>query len=281
MTTQIQSLIEPEYTEVIEVAEDGETLTEAILVDTAVALGNRIEYVRQLVAEAADTPEQFTTLREDFLGAVYDGGSNALYGSFVWNTQDSGSPAINHSAGNASNPGRIRMAMPPTSEFYAGLGLPTDSPFGMITTRAVTMVVMISDDVANIATDFGIGLKNDWSLLNGGSDALILRYNKATFGGNWIVLVNKASSVVNHDTGVPVVNNEFVTCRFIKNGNDIDVYLDGDLVHTVLSADKPSGELNFGWHAISSVADTEVFEPVIDFISIRSELVGFLPRSGV
>lgn len=277
MTTQVQSLIEPEYTEVIEVAEDGETLTEAILVDTAVALGNRIEYVRQLVAEAADTPEKFTTLREDFFGAVHD--SAFLYGDIVWNIENTGSPAVSGTGGTASNPGQLVMAMPPESIFLAGLGTPTSSPFGMITTRAATMVVAVADNVANVASGFGIGFKNDWTLSTGGTDGLVLFYNKTS--ANWMLMVRKASSQINHDLGVPVVNNEFVTCRFIKNGNDIDVYLDGDLVHTVLSADKPSGELNFGWDVISTIAETEVFTVKIDFISIRSELVGFLPRSGI
>lgn len=279
MTTQVQSMIEPEYTEVVEVAEDGETLTEAILINTAVALGNRIEYVRQLVAEAADTPEKFTTLREDFLGAVHDG-TSVLYADLVWRTQDSGSPAINHSAGTASNPGKLVIAMPPDATFFAGLGSPTDSPFGMITTRAVTMVVAVNDHPSNVVTSFSIGLKNDWSLTNGGSDGLTLFYSKAT-SANWMLMVRKASANINHDLGVPVVNNEFVTCRFIKNGNDIDVYLDGDLVHTVLSVDKPTGELNFGFDAVTTVAETEVFTATLDFISIRSELAGLLPRSGV
>lgn len=279
MTTQVQSMIEPEYTAVVEVAEDGETLTEAILINTAVALGNRIEYVRQLVAEAADVPEKFTVLREDFLGAVHDG-TSVLYADLVWRTEHTGSPAISHNGGTASNPGKLVLAMPPDTTFFAGLGNPTHSPFGMITTKAITMVVAVNDNVANVVTGFSIGLKNDWSLTNGGSDALTLFYSKAT-SANWMLMVRKASANINHDLGIPVVNNEFVTCRFIKNGNDIDVYLDGDLVHTVLSADKPTGELNFGFDAVTTVAETEVFTATIDFISIRSELSGLLPRSGV
>jgi hypothetical protein len=160
--------------------------------------------------------------------------------------------------------------MPPSSEFFFGLGNFTDGPFGAITFQRITFTLAVNDDPANIASQVLIGLKQDWHLANGGTDSIQLYYLKTE--PNWQLFIRRSSSSTMVDLGVPVVAGDFVTCRFIKNGNDIDVELNGAVVHTVASGSGPTGNLNFGGCALSSVAETEVLEARFDIIDILSSV---------
>jgi len=143
----------------------------------------------------------------------------------------------------------------------------------------ITFVAKVDDDPANIASSATFGMLGTYTAQNGGANALALFYQK-TFP-NWRVMIQKASVQTLVDTGVPVVPGEFVTVRFIwrSPGPDIDVELDGSIVHTVLSANRPTGEANIGANVISSVAETEVFLAEFDFIYARGR-GGSPSRSG-
>jgi hypothetical protein len=272
-TVDVAGLVTPTYTPTIPIVLDGDPFTQADHTNTVVSLANRTEFVRQLSETASSAPESFATLREDFWGAIFDSGTSTIYGDLVWRTDDSGSPAINHRGGSAQNPGQLEMAMPTGSSFAFGLGSSTDNLFGGISTEAVTFAVKVLDNPANVATQFLIGLKNDWSLGNGGDDCLQLFYTISE--ANWHVMKRRSGVQTLVDTGVPVVAGEMVVCRFLKNGNDIDVELNGAIVDTAVSGvDKLTGEFNFGAIAVSSGADPQLFTATVDFIHIRTSVSG-------
>jgi len=276
-TTDVSGLVTPVYTATLPITTDGSVLTQADLTNTIVSLANRVEFIRQ-IGDAATEPELITVLREDFFSAIWDG-SSRLDGSFAWRTAHSGSPAITHDGGTARRPGRLICQMPPNSQFSFGIAGVADTPFGFLSTDMITFVAKVDDDPANIASSATFGMLGTYTAQNGGANALALFYQK-TFP-NWRVMIQKASVQTLVDTGVPVVPGEFVTVRFIwrSPGPDIDVELDGSIVHTVLSANRPTGEANIGANVISSVAETEVFLVEFDFIYARGR-GGSPSRSG-
>lgn len=279
MPTQVQTLIEPVYEAVVEVPADAEVITEASLINTAVALGNRIEFLKQLQSDTTDEPERFFIVRDDFGCALYDGALSVVYSDHLWRTADVGSPTITSVANSAKNPGLFRVTCATSDEFYMGLNDAASHPFGMITTQLLSMVLKVSDDAGNLASNMTIGLKKDYSLSNGGTDSLLLFYSVAS--PNWQLIVRKASVQVTHDLGVAVDYNKFITCKFVKNGNGYDVYIDGVMVHAVLQADKPTGELNFGLSVLSSVADLQPVRLFLDLVYARTKGAGNNPRSGI
>jgi hypothetical protein len=273
MPQQIQNDVVAVYEPVVTIAETGEVLTEAQIYDTTLACLNRTEFVRALSDTAAAAPEAFAVLREDFWSAIWTSGTARLDADILWRTTHLGSPAINGSAGVAAHPGQLVCQMPPSSQFYFGLGSSSDSPIGFITFQAATFVVSVTDDPANVATQFLIGLKEDWSLGNGGDNCLQLFYLHSQ--PNWQIMARRSGVQVLTDTGVPVVSGDFVTCRFLKNGNDIDVELNGSVVYTAVNGvDKPTGEGNIGATVIATGAETEVFTVKFDFIQARTAISG-------
>src|SRR5690606_15473414 len=135
MPVQIQNDVNPVYEPIITISDTGEVLTEAQIYDTTLALANRIEFVRTLTPEAADRPETYATLREDFFGAIYTSGQARIDASFPWRTASAGSPAVNGRAGSAKNPGLLEVALPGdganahTFAFY--LQSPSGTPFSL------------------------------------------------------------------------------------------------------------------------------------------------------
>lgn len=267
MPTQIQGLVTPVYEPIITVPATSETITEAGLTDTALALANRIEFVRNNT-DAGEAPELRNIVREDWHGAIWDSVGNILYGEFPWRTSVLGSPpSVAHEGGTAKNPGKLKLQLPSDCRFGFGIGAQADSPFGAITTDQIVLVAMVDDDPGNVVTNFLLGLLEDWDAPNGGTNAIALSYSKVF--PNWRIYVRRASGTAALiDTGVPIVAGEFVTCRFkwVSPGPDIEVYLDGTLVTTVDTLDRPTGELNLGGCFQSTVADAGVFAIDIDFI---------------
>lgn len=279
MPHQVQSLITPDYVPIVTVPATAEVITQAALQDTAVALGSRTEYVKQFT-DGADRPEAFHTVKEEFDGAIWDSSQSILYASFPWRTAHTGSPAINHRPGSSRRPGRLECSMPPNSSFAMGPGSVIDgSTFGFITTQMATFVVKVEDDPANVASQIAFGLKEDWTLSNGGDNSLQFFYLKSF--ANWQLIVRKAGVQNTIDLGVPFVSGEFITGRFIflPGGPDVAIEVDGTVVHTVDSADRPTGECSIGISCSSTVAETEVVTAQFDYLYCRGDGPGST-RSG-
>jgi hypothetical protein len=88
-TTDVAPLVTPTYTAALLVPNDGSTLTQALLTNLIVALGNRIELVRGLAPSAAETPESYLLVNEDFLpGAYVNTGDGYIVCQHCWNFVD-------------------------------------------------------------------------------------------------------------------------------------------------------------------------------------------------
>jgi hypothetical protein len=280
MPHQVQSLITPDYVPIVTVPATAEVITQAALQDTAVALGSRTEYVKQFT-DGADKPELFHVVREEFDGAVWDSGQSILHASFPWRTSHTGSPVVTHLNGSARRPGRLKVALPPSSSFNMGPGSAAggEQTFGFITSEMATFVVKVEDDPANVATQILFGLKEDYSLGNGGDNSLQFFYLKSL--ATWRLMIRRAAVQTLVDLGVPFVSGEFITGRFIfkSPGPDVDVEVDGVVVHTVDTLDRPTGEFNVGLSCISTGAETEVVNTEFDYLYCRGAGPG-ATRSG-
>jgi hypothetical protein len=276
MPHQVQSLITADYTPIITVPATTEVITQDALQDTAVALGSRIEYVRQFT-NASEEPEMVQIIREDFHGASLDSGAR-LQGDFTWKTVSAGDFAVAHSGGTARRPGRLVLTMATDSSFAFGIGDIADNPLGFLTCELITFVARVTDDVGNLATSMTFGIKENFSFPNGGDNSIQFVYGPA-FMPNWRIIVRKAGVQDTIDTGVPVVFGEFVTARLRwLPGADVECEIDGVVVHTILSADRPTGEANLGVTFGSSVVDAEVMVGEVDFIYARASITS--TRSG-
>jgi hypothetical protein len=276
-TTDVSGLVTPVYTATLPVTTDGSTLTQADLTNTVVSLGNRIEFVRDLVPDATDTPEVFARINEDFLDAVVE--SQTIYGTIPWTVIQSGAGAgglaISHVAGTAKNPGGLACSCPGTlgdasHAFFVGPGA-TSTPFSFASFSEFTVVMKIATDSSTLLTpSVRIGLASNAGFNNGGNESLGLMYGPA-FGSNWMLLRRKAAAQT-ATVLAPMVLGEHITARFKKDpvSGDVGVYIDGALITTVSAANMPTGGCTFGAiQSISTVEGATVITPVYDFIGAR------------
>lgn len=282
MPVQIQGDVTPVYEPVLTIADTGEVLTEAQLYDTALALANRIEFVRALVPEATEEPEAFGTFREEFWGAIWASGTARLDADNLWRSSHVGSPAVNHRAGTAKNPGQLEVSIPPTGsggdtdhgvDFY--LGTTTGDCFSFATIDSATVVLKMAEDPANpgVRLYFGFvetaGVTSD----SGGTDALQICRNVAVDADEWFLFRRQSSSSsITVLTGATFSDNEFHVWRMRKQANDDwQILLNGALVHTVAAADLPTGSCTFRMRVTNTGGNnTEITTVTYDFVSIRS-----------
>lgn len=276
-TTDVSGLVTPVYTTTLPVTTDGSVFTQADLTTLVVSLGNRIEFVRDLVPDATDTPEVFARINEDFLDAVVE--SQTIYGTIPWTVIGSGTGigglAVSHVAGSAKNPGGLQISTPATLgdisySFFIGPGA-TSTPFSFASFSEFTVVAKISQDTTTLLTPFvRFGLAANASFANGGNESLGLAYGPA-FGPNWLLLRRKGGAQFTTAL-VPMVLGEHVTVRFKKDAisGDVGVYVDGVLITTVAAADVPTGGCTFGGHQSLAGAEGATFvTSVYDFIGAR------------
>jgi len=284
MPTQVQGLITPVYTAIVDVAATGEVLTEARLTDTAVALGNRIEFLRSLTPEAAASPEAFVIIREDWLGGIAEGSTRFL-GSFPWTNiiTTSGGQSVFQDDGTLKNPGGLVVSTPGTlgnEQFSWFIGpASTSTPLDFSTVESFTIVAKIATNNTILGVPvFRIGLADDADDTLGGADALGIQYNPQVSGANWLRL-KRVAGVSSSVVLAPVVLGEYVVFKFERDATGINVYVDGVLFETILTAALPTGGCTFGgYQEVGSAAGATSMSTVVDFVSLRASIAD---RSGV
>jgi hypothetical protein len=189
-TVNVANLVSPVYTPNLLVPTDGSVLTQALLTNLIVALGNRIEFVRDATPEATDNPERFYTIREDFTGAIWTPGEARLDADLVWRTGgDTGLIAVNGVSGAARNPGQLVVSIPANGADVLTFHMQPHTPAGDLTSfsrfRHATAAIRINDDVGNTGSSFAWGLFSDSSELFGGDDCVLLMWLKASDAINW------------------------------------------------------------------------------------------------
>lgn len=268
-TTDVAGSVTPTYTPTLPVTTDTSILTQADLTTVVVSLANRTEYVRQLVDDAADTPEASVVVREDFMSAVYTPLGATLQGDMLWRTAEVGSPAVNGVSRSFTSPGELVVQLPLSAEYRFQFDTNTSHNFSFGTLQHFTVRAKIKDDAANLNTGMRIGFHQDNSLVNGGTNSLALYYLKGLDATHWLLHVRRASVSLFFQLA-PFVDDDYFTCRFVKVGSDIEVRDENNAVlHTVLAAAFPVGSCGLGAYCISSVADPNVSEHSFDFIFAR------------
>jgi hypothetical protein len=178
--TDVAPLVTPTYTATLNVVNDGSVLTQAALTSLVVSLANRTEFLRDLIAEASDTPEAYCTLREEFLGSVWTSGQSLLQGNVQWRTTASGSVSVSGNAGASKNPGLLNVSVPgdgaTNEKFIFYLESATGLPFSFLKFQEMTVVLKVIRDVANITDRVHFGLADDADDQAGGDDAILISH---------------------------------------------------------------------------------------------------------
>jgi hypothetical protein len=278
--TDIATLVTPTYDAVIPVPDDGELLTEVVLRGCLQPIANRVEFLRDLVPDAADSPEFFATLREDFLELDHNSSRSTLYGTVPWTAVMSGSGsggiAIGHLPGTSKNPGGLSIGTPGTlgdANFALYLGpAVTSAPLTFASVQSLTIVAKIVSDTSTLLTpSYRCGLSDTADFPNGGADSLGLFYSTA-LGANWLLL-RRVAGVQTTTVLTPMVFGEYVTVKFQKNAAlGFDVFVNGALVTTVALASLPGGGCTLSINqAISTVEGATALSTVTDLIVLRSQ----------
>jgi hypothetical protein len=266
--TDLAPLVTATYDATILVPDNGEVLTEVAQREPLQNLANRIEFVRGRVPDASATPETVFTVREDFLSYILVS-SGDFVSNHAWAVDFAGAVTASQSSGTAKNPGNHNVLMPGdsnTNEYYYFLGGPVNAPVVSASDLDhATIVAQVALD-GGVAAQFAWGFAQDGNALNGGTTALSLLY--LTSSANWQILKRTASVSTITDSGVPVVIGEYVTCRFLKvpATGDIDVEIDGVIVHTIAFAALTNVPMTFGGRFITSPADAAPAIATTDFM---------------
>lgn len=283
-TVDVAPLVSPVYTPTLLVPTDGSTLTQALLTNLIVSLGNRTEFLRDLSAEASDTPEAFCTVREDFLGVLWTPSQSLLQGTVQWRTTpDDGFISVSGNAGASKNPGLLNVSLPGDGDFHvfaAYFENASGEPFSFLKFQTMTVVVKKTHDAANVTDRIHFGLCDDADIQGGGNDALMIQHLGANAKWQFVRVVGGVTTTTTL-TGADFVSGEYAVWRMnrVSGGSDsIEVYLNDVLVHTVATVDMPGGSCNFSLYQEVTAADTESLQVSWDFVSLRTKPTD---RSGV
>jgi len=275
------------YDPVVNIPSNGETITEASLIDATVALGNRIEYVRKLTPLSGAQPDRFFLVRDDFTGAHYDSANDFIHSDLLWKSDvGAGTPSAGFYSGTSKNPGNLVVSLPSGATadqlsvalgFGAGIGVDMFSFAGF---ERIEFVFAVFDAPGNPGTQFQVGLcatVNNMAVGVGGTDSLRVRYSKAE-SANWIVNIRKASVGTQIVTAVPVVFGDYIVAAYARNAaGGIDVSIDGTIVTTVAAANIPAGEGTLGFEAFKSASDLIACSMQVDLVSGQQSITD---RSG-
>src|SRR5512146_1472402 len=154
MPTNVAGLITPTYDAVINVASDTEVLTQAALTDTAVALGNRISFVREGVIDLAVRPEGVMSFRDDFVGGYLDTVNNKFFSEVPWKLHLTGGTAVPFTQGVGANKNPGLLAGVCTGGTSSEFGLELNAKMSFANFEYFCVVLKASDDAAN--SDHGV-----------------------------------------------------------------------------------------------------------------------------
>lgn len=272
MSTQIQSLITGDtYPAVVAVPATGEVITESSLIDLGVALGDRIEFVRQLTPDAVDDPERHLLMREDFVGALDNSSGGTLTADLLWRRSSTAAPAVNGVAGTAKNPGQLQITMAGgTDQDYKFQPHTASGDFTSFEAfQTLTVAMKIDDDAGNSLSWCLFGLADDNANIVL-TNTMRVGYFKTASDTQWILVVYRAGVPTESFTLLgALTEDEWAVFRLVRvAGDDIEVYLNGTLVYTIDAADWPVGACTIGGH-VGSVADA-AFVASFDFIYYRA-----------
>lgn len=267
-TTNVAGSVVPVYTPTLLVTNDASILTQADLTALTLSLANRIEFLRDLTDDAADTPETSCVIREEFWSAFYTSALGRLDADNIWQASNVGSPSVLQGSATATAPGELNIFLHPSESFHFQVGTSTSKPFSFTTFQHATMRVRVLDDAAATSGLHIIGFAQDNSLDQGGTDSMQIVWDKLLAPTQWRLRVRKAGVSVFTNLA-PFVDNTYITFRFVKVLTGVEIRDSANAVlTTVLNAALPAVECTFGGLFISS-ADTVSLKHSVDFLFVR------------
>lgn len=266
MPVQVQSLVTPVYEAVVTVHATGDIATEAQFIDTAVAILNRVEFVKNLQSDASDSPEAFALVRDDFMAGNTLTAAGVLTADTAWtfDVVGGGTHAVDVIAGDQVNPGRLRfnVAGGNTGAVFKTLGF--DSTFDTL-----TAVAKITNPGGSAGQTVRIGLAQNTIAGAGGNEGLWLEYIPSV-NANWL-LNRRTLSTDNRTLIKTFTSGQFITFKVIKNTTlgRYDIYVNGLLVTNIAFASMPTGTFQLGAY-VTTATDSILVE--LDLIFCRGAI---------
>jgi len=274
------------YDPVVEVAGDTETLTEARLINTARALGDRIEYIRRRTDAAMAHPESIVNARDDFLW-VGDVDANTICSELTWvhgtPTGAVGGVTFGSLAGTPKNPGQLTIITDNVADsgkyFTLGPSFGGSVNFGGTDGFEHMTIVLKAIGNTNVAQKIAFGLVDD-RLLFDSTDSFQVFIDQALTGPDWGLRVKKAGAGAASIAAMGAfVSQEFLVVDFIRNAAlGLDVYSNGALITTVAAANLPNGTGVWGGYVKNGAADTDPLTAGFDLFHYRGPIA---TRSGL
>lgn len=282
MPTNVASLITPTYDAVINVAADTEVLTEAALTDTAVALGDRIAFVRESVADIALAPEGVLTFRDDFFGGYKDSVNSKYFSAVPWKLRMSGAAGPGPDVGSNKNPGSVLLTCAGGTASEFSMQLEAQTSFAAFEYFCVVLKAL--DDAANSDHGFSFGLGNDPAVGSfnpdvGGTNSLMCYYWKTQSSTQWRQVRTVSGSTFSANTLGGFTSGTYVKIEAVKQANgDIQFLFNGSPATTTSLAQRPSGDCTFFFKAKMPATDPNTVFATVDFVQFRSRIAD---RTGV
>lgn len=274
MPTQVQGLITSSYDAVIEVPANGEVLTEAQFTNTAVALGNRIQFVLDNPGETP-SPESLVEVRDEFLCTDQVGVPGKVVTSDgLWRFSTTGTVIFGYDS-SPKNPGSLVVTVPgdgAVNQFDMSHGVSsTGDQFSFANFKRMVWVVRIDSPTTNLSASFDFGLSENSNSTSATNElAFTIHPNPGT--PNALLRTIKASGgVIVTNLVTPYVSGEFLIFRAEKlTSGNVDIYVNNVLRTTVLAANMPVGNATFFARIRSTVSDVAGSSASMDFAYIRA-----------
>lgn len=217
-------------------------------------------------------PEFYYKFREDFIRLIQTSSPNLITTlDHVWEYNPILSTYSMGLAGvSAKNPGALAVTGA-GSGVHRQLSIYTSdrNTFGFANLDALTLVLLVTDDPANVGSDFRVGFVQDETTTVGGTDTLRVSYSALT--QDWRLLHRKSNANGANNGFVlgAYVSGVYNTVRFVKSGSDIEVYFNGVLKTTVLAANVPVGSCTFNLYFENDSGDSGASEYLCDLVDFR------------
>lgn len=254
MPTDVAPLVIDEYTTIVNVASDGEVLTETALSNMMVAALNRIEHVRQNIPAISTEVPRIIDINEEFMSLLWDSTNGYLHAGRTWRTEAVGTPSVTSTGSFLGNVGGATLSLNANNEEvsihsgssktapvvaadqvdrFACLVRP-DSALG-----DQTILVGLAQDIADISDPTDVGNEGLAFFVSPGDTNWMLRTR--TTGGTAVI-----------DTGVPFVQGDIFLFELIRGNtgiwscriNEAEVASLSDPADDVITDE----QLNFGIH---------------------------------
>lgn len=217
-TTDVAPLVTPVYTPTLPVTTDGSVLTQADLTTLAVSLGNRIEFVRQLVNTAS---ENFNVTADDFLhvddGAHTFGSPRIWHGDTPWVATQlaAGTITTKHddSGGFLDNQGQviIRSSSGTTGLAFRKGDIGTGAGSGVRFGRVTVMKCLVRLGNIGSPMKFEFGMQANSDTIRASNVASISFLFDPSISPNWQARTSLTAGASEHltDTGIAAVAGVF------------------------------------------------------------------------